>query len=558
MLTELSVQALGVIDRADISLAGGCSALTGETGAGKTLLVAAMGLLLGGRADRTLVREQASEALVEGRFVLPADHAAVRRLVEGGVVAPEGPEVEVVLSRSIAADARSKARINGRLVPVALLEELAPHLVEIAGQHEHHRLGSSGYQRALLDTYCGPEVVALAQQVRDVVREATSARRELDELKAGVRERERELDILRYEANEIASAGLARGESARLLEEARRLEHSEAISLGIDAAREHLDGENGAADQVTSALRALKHASEIDASLLPLTQRLEAAALDIADVASDLATRAVQPDPEQLEEVRGRIDVIGRLRRKYGDDEGDILGYLERAQARIAELEAVDEGLEQRAEAVAALDARAAELAAKLRTHRTDASPRLEKELVAALEDLSLPGARVEIRVDPTDMHEGGIDDVRFLVSLNRGANVRPLSKVASGGELSRLSLALALLTTAGTAGTLVFDEVDAGVGGATAHSVGRALAGLARTAGVQVLVVTHLPQVAAFADHQFRITKSVTGDRTSSAVEHVSGNARVDELSRMLAGLPESERAREHAQELLELAGQI
>jgi DNA repair protein RecN (Recombination protein N) len=555
MLTELSVQALGVIDRAEISLAGGCSALTGETGAGKTLLVAAMGLLLGGRADRALVREQASEALVEGRFVLPPEHPAVGALAARGVVEVDGEDVEVVISRTVSADGRGKARINGRLVPVSVLTEVGPALVEIAGQHEHHRLGSSAYQRALLDAYSGAETVRLAHEVRDTVRAAAAARRELEELKAGIRARERELDVLRYEAEEISAAGLTRGETGRLMDEARRLEGAETIARAVALAMDRLDGEGGASENAADAARSLRAAAEADRALAALADRVEAAAIELSDVAGELATRIVAPDAEQLEEVRQRIDVIARLRRKYGDTDEDVLDHLERAEKRIAELEALDEGIGQREENVRELEAKASELATDLRRRRLDAAPRLEKELIATLEELSLPGARVEVAVDQADMHDGGLDDVRFLVSLNRGEGMRPLAKVASGGELSRLSLALGLLTTAGSVPTMVFDEVDAGVGGATAHSIGRALSNLARASGIQVLVVTHLPQVAAFADEQHRILKSVEGDRTRSVVERVVGEARVDELSRMLAGLPESDRAREHAQELLELA---
>lgn len=555
MLTELSVRALGVIDRAEISLAGGCSALTGETGAGKTLLVAAMGLLLGGRADRTLVREEASEALVEGRFVLSSDHPAVSALVERDVVAVQAEEVEVVVSRTVSADGRGKARINGRLIPVSLLTEIGTTLVEIAGQHEHHRLASSAYQRALLDAYCGAETVRLAAEIRNTVREAAAARRELETMKAGIRERERELDVLRYEAAEISTAELTRGETGRLMDEARRLEGAETIALSIGDALDSLDGEGGASERASGAAAALRAAADADRALGDLAVRVEAAAIELSDVAGELAARIVAPDAEQLEEVRSRIDVIARLRRKYGDTEDEVLDYLERTEKRIADLEAVDEGIGERVELVQRLESQALMESRELRAARLDAAPRLEKELIAMLEELSLGGARVEIAVDEVDVYEGGIDEVRFLVSLNRGEGLRPLTKVASGGELSRLSLALGLLTSAGAAPTMVFDEVDAGVGGATAHSIGRALSGLARASGVQVLVVTHLPQVAAFADRQYRISKSTAEDRTRAVVESVAGEARIDELSRMLAGLPESERAREHAQELLEMA---
>ena len=558
MLTELSVKALGVIDRAEISLAGGSSALTGETGAGKTLLVAALGLLLGGRAERSLVREEASEALVEGRFVLPGDHPVARLLAERDLVPPADGEAEVVIARTVSADGRGKARVNGRLVPVSLLTEIGPRLVEIAGQHEHHRLGSTSYQRALLDAYCGEETVTLAREVRNAVRTAATARRELEEAKAGIRARKRELDVLRYEAKEISAVSPSVGEGARLIEDARRLEHAEAIATSIGSALDSLRGEGGAEDKLSAAAHGLRTASSMDPALEDQAKRLDAASLEIADVATDLVARIVPSDPDALEEVRGRIDVLAKLRRKYGDEEADVLAYLERAEARIAELEAIDESLEAGEKESQRLEGEAMRLAEDLSARRADAAPRLEKELIGALEDLSLGGARVEIRLTPVELYEGGREEVEFLVSLNRGESLRPLVKVASGGELSRLSLALGLLTTAGTARTMVFDEVDAGVGGATAHSIGRALAGLAKNSGIQVLVVTHLPQVAAFADHQLRVTKETEDERTSSRVERVEGDDRIDELSRMLAGLPESERAREHAQELLELASEV
>ena len=555
MLNELVVEDLGPLERAEITLDPGSSALTGETGAGKTLLVAAVGLLLGDRADKQMIREGASEARVEGRFVIPADDPAVAVLVESGFVeAPaSSDEVELIVSRSVTASG-SRARINGRLAPVAVLAELGPGLVEIAGQHAHQRLASRTEQRRMLDAFIGDEAITLAREVAEQVRTAARARRTLDELVAGERERARELDLLRFEIAEIEGASLEPGELERLTGDARRLEHAESLASGMNSVSGALHGEGGAAETVSSAAATLGALVDHDPELRPLLERLDGAAHEITDVAQELRARVPEPDPLTLESIRDRLGVLAKLRRKFGDSEADILEHLERARARAAELDDATTGIADARRELGVAESAALAAAERLSGSRRAAAPRLGAAVEGLVSELALQGSRFEVSLQEQELGEGGLESVEFLVATGTGETPRPLTKIASGGELSRIALALHLLVSDSQAGTLVFDEVDAGVGGEAAQAVGRALGNLAQDSGAQVLVVTHLPQVAAFADAHYRVSRT-EGDRRGVAVERVDGDERVAELSRMLAGLPKSERAREHAQELLELA---
>ena len=557
MLQDLVVEGLGVIGRAEIALEPGSTALTGETGAGKTLLVAALGLLTGGRADRGLVRTDAAEARVEGRWILSPSHPAVAALADAGLLDDPVPdEVEVVLTRTVAADGRGgKARVNTRVVPVATLAEIGRHLVEIAGQHEHQRLSQPAHQRALLDAFAGPEAVALAETVAAEVRAAGAAARRLAEASEDERARERTADLLRYEISEIDAAGLRPGEVAELQAEASRLENAGALAEGIAEAESLLRGEGGAAEALAGARRVVEKLAIHDPALGPLATRLESVSYEVADAGEEIAAREVAPDLEALEATRSRLAAIRALARKYGDDEEAILEYRDGVARRLAELADADATLARLRDEVAGHRDRASEAADRLGELRRAAAPRLEEGVGSLLATLAMGGASFGVALEPADLYEGGCETVEMLVSANPGEAPRPVAKVASGGELSRISLALHLLTSADSATTTVFDEVDAGVGGEAAQSIGRALARLARTTGAQVLVVTHLPQVAAFADHQVVVSKETGAGRTDAQVAPVAGDDRLEEISRMLAGMRHSDRARDHARELLELA---
>lgn len=557
MLTELVVEQLGVIERADLTFGPGESALTGETGAGKTLLVAALSLLCGGRADRFLVRSGAEEARVEGRFTVRPSHPAARLLKARGALEEDAAPTEIVVARSIGAEGRAgRARVNGHLVTVALLGELGALLVAIAGQRDHAWLADPGWQRRALDSYAGDEVPGLAAAVADEVTTAEAARRQASELAASERERARELDALRHESDEIAAAAIEVGETERLTADARRLGNAEAIAAGVSRAVEALRGEEGAQDLLVAAGRELDALTADDPALARAARRLEGAAVEVDDVATELRAALVEPDPQALELTRARLQALARLRAKYGEDEGAVLAYAARAATRIEELERAEDSLAAVEQEVACHAAEAERLAGELSRHRAAAAPILARAIEERLSHLALPAAQVEIRLVPHALNEGGAEGVELRFEAHSGEAPKPVGKVASGGELSRIALAVVLVTSGGDVETMVFDEVDAGVGGAAAQAVGRALADVARVRSAQVLVVTHLPQVAAFADTHFCVTKAEDGDRADARVRRLEdATTRVEELSRMLSGLPHSSRARDHARELLELA---
>ena len=552
------VEGLGVIDRAELQLTTGSSSLTGETGAGKTLLVAALGLLIGARTDRGLVRHGSAEARIEARFVLAADHPIVASLQERDLAAGSAPDgAELVLMRSIGAEGRSKARVNGHLVPLSTLQEIGSSLIEIAGQHEHLDLARGRVQRDLLDTFAGPEARSLAEAITERMTELGRLEAELQGLQTSERDRVRELEVLRYEVKEITDTAPRPGESEELRMEASRMEHASAIAEGIRSALVSLRGDGGVGELLPAAAEALGTVVDKDDRLVELKRRLDAVLLEVEDVADELVRYPVTSDPSVLAELRDRLSVLLRLQKRFGSSDEEVLAYLARSLARIEELEGAswtEEGLTRQ---IARLRSEITGDAEQLTVLRTRAAGDLASALRTLLAELALPDARFEVKLVPVELFAGGLETVEFLVAANEGEVPRPLNKVASGGELSRIALALRLLTSTGPATTLIFDEVDAGVGGTAARAVGRCLAELGRRPGLQVLVVTHLPQVAAAAERQYLVSKESVGRRTSSSVIEVAGEARVQELSRMLAGLPDSERAKEHAEELLELSAE-
>ncbi len=528
MLAELHVCDLGVIADLTLVFGPGMTALTGETGAGKTLVVEAIELLLGGRADPLLVRPGAGEARVEGRFVVDADD-------------------ELVLSRIVPRDGRSRAYVNGRLATAAELTEAGRRLVDLHGQHAHQSLLGARVQRGALDRFGDVDLTALAEarSRRDAIDEALGA------LGGDERALAREIDLLRYQLSEIAGAAITGpGEEDELELEEDLLADAEAHrDAGERAYRALTDGDS-AGDAVGRAIAALSGRRPFEA----LRERARALAAELAEVASDLrhASEAVVVDPERLDAVRRRRRLLADLRRKYGERLSDVLDFEHQAQARLAELE-------QHGERARALETERAMVAGEVAKHaasvaaaRRAAAPFLAAAVQERLQQLAMAGARFEIDVSGADP----ADDVTFLLGANPGEASLPLARVASGGELARAMLALRLALGANddaqAPSTLVFDEVDAGIGGQAALAVGRALAALETP---QVFVVTHLPQVAAFADQQVAVTKQERDGRTVADAHALSDEERVVELSRMLSGQPASAAARDHAQELLATA---
>lgn len=566
MLTELAVRDLGVIAEASILLGPGMTALTGETGAGKTLLVTAIDLLVGGRADPALVRPGAAEARVDGRFV-GADGR------------------EVVLSRVVPAEGRSRAYIDGRPVPASLLAEQGASLVDLHGQHAHQSLLSPSVQRAALDAHGGIDLGPL-HAARATLADIDA---QLAALGGDERARARELDLVRFQVAELDEAGIDDAdEEAVLADEERLLADATAAREAGANAHALLAGEDGVLDRLAAAaalLGARPAFGEIAARMRSIANELGDATADVRD-----QTEAVTDDPERLEAVGARRRLLRDLRRKYGDTLAEVIAFAADARARRDALESHDaraEALDRsRVDALRSLEAAAVDV----RAARHAAVGPFVRAVEGRLQSLAMPGARLEVEVGHDDRGEdrpaegaapvseevGGRaaeagDTVVFLLAANPGEPARPLAKVASGGELARVMLALRLALGAretlgpgasvgdgGDGLTLVFDEVDAGIGGEAAVAVGRSLADLAAPTGgarSQVLVVTHLPQVAAHADAQVAVVKSEVGGRTVATAALVSGEERVAELSRMLSGLPTSATAKGHAAELLTVA---
>jgi len=541
VLHELHVVDLGIVADLSVVLGEGMTAITGETGAGKTLLVEAVELLVGGRSDAGLVRDGADEARVEGRFSDPDTGD------------------EIVLARVIPRDGRSRAYIDGSLATVAQLSETGARLVDLHGQHAHQSLLDPAVQRRALDRYAGaPALEALA-----AYREARAAIRECDTELAGLggdeRARAREVDLLRFQTQEIAEAAIVDGdEDATLAAEEALLADAVAHGEALTRAYEALEGP--ALDALGEAVAAL----DGRAPFAELAARVRAAQAEVADIGHELRVQVdgVEENPERVESVRRRRQLLHDLMRKYGETLAEVVGYGSEAATRLAELEgweAAAAALETRR---AGNEAAAAKAGAALTKVRRAAAEPLARGIEVHLHELAMPHAHLEVAVEPGEASEDGTDRVTFLLAANPGESARPLAKAASGGELSRAMLAARVVLTEAPP-TLVFDEVDAGIGGEAGVAVGRLLGSIGDKH--QVLCVTHLAQVAAFADTQVVVEKQVVLDgmgagdddaadlpRTIAAARVVTGDDRVAELSRMLAGVGASAHARKHAEELL------
>ena len=538
MLLELHIAGLGVIDDATLELAPGLNVLTGETGAGKTMVTVGLSLVLGARARVGMVREGADRAGVEARFDASEVPSAAEWAEDG----------EIVLARVLSADGRSSARAGGQLAQLSTLGKLGADLVEVHGQHQTQRLLSPAAQLSFLDRFCGAEHLERLVRYRGSFRRLREVRDRLVHLEEAAREREREKDLLEYQVGEIEAAGLLPGERTELEAEERRLGHAERILELLGSARAALDEEDAGADALGAAAAAVEEAAALDPSAEELSKRIAGLALEARDAAGAVRTHAegLQLDPTRLQEVRERIAALRDLERKYGDGEEGILAYLEEARARLAAAHGTDEERAELSAEADRLEAEVDETAASLREVRASSGPELAERLRAELEELGMSGARVEVDLRPQDPGPDGSEAAELLFAGGPGQAPQPLRKVASGGELSRTMLACrTILADLDEVPTLVFDEVDAGIGGHAGVAVGRRLARLAGSR--QVLVVTHLPQIACFADRHFHVAK----ERGRTSVRALEGEDRVGELSRMLSGMP-TEEAATHAEQLL------
>ena len=551
MLTELRVENLLLIERAELRLAPGLNVLTGETGAGKTVLAHALDLLLGGRAKHAIVRPGAAEAYVEGVFELP--DAMREELAER---LPADAE-EVVLARRIGADGRTRALINGRSATVSDLRELAAPLISFYGQHEHRRLTLAGAQLEILDGYCGEAQLARRAKYAAAHVRARAAERALADLRELSGARERELDLLAYELAVIESAQVGEQEAEELRAERERLRHLEALrGAALGAAEAVAADDTGIGGLLGTGGRGLLAVDGIDGALDGLSQRWQALAIEADDLAGELRRYAdgLDGEPGRLEAVEQRLTVLERLERKHGGSLENVLLHAEHCRARRDELAGAEVAVEAATQHLAQAREQLRSGAAALTKARVAAAPKLARTVRARLDELAMKGASFQIELAEREFGPTGADAVEFLIAANPGVPAAPLRDVASGGELSRIMLALMSAASAAGNATLVFDEVDAGIGGQTARAVGDQLRELA--AGGQIVCITHLPQVASLAARHFSIAKDASTTPARTTVTQLHDDELVSELVRML-GADENagDAARRHAEQLLRAA---
>jgi DNA repair protein RecN (Recombination protein N) len=564
MLTEIRISGLGVIEDATLDLDPGFTAVTGETGAGKTMVVTGVGLLLGARADSGLVRRGTRRARVEGRAAGVPDGIKTHAEDRGA----ELDDDELLIARELSAEGRSRAFLGGASVPVSVLGEVSGDLVAIHGQADQWRLLQPARQRQTLDTYAGDAVLKPLAEYQAAYQRHRAVTRELQELTSRERDRLAEADLLRFGLDELARAEPQPGEDAELAAEEDRLAYADGLRTAATIAAEALAAEDLDSTRpgdvlglLALAKQALDGEREHDKTLSGLADRAAELSYLAADLAGELSSYAadIDTDPARLAAVSERRAVLTALIRKYGDTDGtvdEVLEWSRRSAARLTELDSSDERVGELKQERDELQGRLADLAGQITAERKAAAERLGEAVTAELAGLAMPHATLTVEVREATPGPSGADEIEFCFTANPGSPKRPLQKAASGGELSRVMLALeVILSDSHPVPTLVFDEIDAGIGGRAAVEVGQRLARLAENA--QVIVVTHLPQVAAFADRHHVVRKSDDGSVTTSGLEVLDQAGRLRELSRMMAGLEESEAAQTHAEELLALAAE-
>ncbi|HSL12147.1 MAG TPA: DNA repair protein RecN [Actinomycetota bacterium] len=538
MLRELHISGLGVIDDLDLEFDGGLTVLTGETGAGKTMVTVGLSLALGARGAATLVRAGAGAARVQARFDVPPPLAA---WAEDG---------EVVLARTIRVDGRGGARVGGEIATVSTLAALGDALVEVHGQHQTLRLLETATQTAFLDRVGGADHLEAVAAHRSAYERLTNARAARDELVEAARERERALDLLAYQVQEIDDVGPRADETDDLVAEEARLAHVERLLELTAEAAAAASSDGGAADLAATVSAALAAAAELDRAAEPLATRAASLAAELVELAHDVRTHrdSLADDPARLDAVRDRLAALRSLQRRYGATDLDVIAFRDRAAGEMARLAGADERLLRLDDEVSALEGEVAERARAVSEGRAATAPVLAASLTEQLHELGMPAAAAEVSLVPLPAPGAdGAERIELRLVPGPGQPALPLAKGASGGELSRVMLACrSVVADVDDVATIVFDEIDAGIGGEAGLAVGRRLAALA--ARRQVIVVTHLPQIACFADRHVRVRKH---DGVAT-VEVLDDDERVRELSRMLAGLEASEAAVTHAEELL------
>lgn len=547
MLVELLVENFAVADRVRVRFHAGLNVLSGETGSGKSLIVDSLGLLFGGRASAEAVRSGAERARIAGIFEAPRTAGFLELLEQAGLEIEEG---ELLIEREVLASGKSRAFVGSRPVAAGFLKELQPYLGDIHGQHDQQRLFSGAEQRAMLDEYSGHG--ALLARVAELWERLRAAESELRQLEAREQALLRQRDLWIYQKREIEAGGLKPGEDAQLEQELK-------VLANVVKLRELAEGALGALEERTvgQALKRVQELRRIDESLDGVVESLRGAEALLDDATRDLSRYVdrLEADPGRLAGVENRLAEIDKLRRKYGHSVAEILAFYDQVCADLDLAEGAGERREELVRTVAALREEYRAAAGELTVSRRAAAVRLDGQVESELKDLNMARSRFVIAVAEDEWGPEGADAVRFLISTNLGEEPKSLEKVASGGELSRLALALKVTLAASGGRTMVFDEVDAGIGGSAAEQVGKKLKRLARNN--QLLCVTHLAQIAAFGDHHYSVAKKESKGRTHSVVTELSGAERVEEVARMIGGQRLTEEAMKYARQLIEMGAE-
>lgn len=550
MITSLGIKNIGVISSANLEFGAGFTALTGETGAGKTMVLTALGLLLGSRADSSTVRTGSQQLLVEGR-ISNSSIVLSERLSELGC---DTSEEEILINRTVSSDGRSRAAIGGASVPVSVLEEITSELVTIHGQSDQTRLRSIARQREALDLFGGDAINIAKADYQTSFRRHQELQSRIARMQSASEADQLRLESLKLKISDIEALGSALGELSEVSEQINRMSNVESLRAAATSAHNTLSSEDDS-DAIELLSKATKY---LDGSVDPELKKLAGQLSDITSMASEVSGNLasyladLDADPKALDQLLGRKAELIAVERRYGIELDELITMLPALQAEVLDLDSSDEQIEQLEMQFAALESQLAAQAATLTKVRQEAAKLMSERVSEELAQLAMASARLEVQITPANSFEAeGADRVEFMLASYAGSEARSLSKGASGGELSRIMLAIELVLVAGQfLPTMIFDEVDAGVGGQAAVELGRRLKKLSES--TQVIVVTHLPQVAAFADHQIRVAKDSSGEITESSVESLSQEQRQHELARMLSGNPDSEVALEHAKELL------
>jgi DNA repair protein RecN (Recombination protein N) len=556
MLLELRIKNFAIIDELDLSFSKGFNILTGETGAGKSIILNAVQLLLGDRASEELIRSSEEEASVEALFDISENREVKGRIHEKGQRLSGAEEGDSLLVRRvISRSGRGKAFINGNLATLGMLSEIGEELLSIYGQHEHQSLQRVDTHIDILDEF--GELMELRDEFQNLFQRFTSLSQELERIRGEKERREKERELRAFQSKEIEKAGIRIGEEEALKEEKRVLTHAKKLTDFANASEEVLYSTEGSAiERIQSVLHQGKEMATIDPSLSPIFKNLDGALIQLEEVALALRdySKRIEVNPGRLEEIENRLEDIDRLKRKYGSTEADILRFKEEVDETLSTFTSDEERLSRLEGEIGPLREEMTQRAQKLSRERKRVASELKRSVEKELATLGMKKTTFQVRIDDQALSHRGQDRIEFLISANIGEEVKPLAKIASGGELSRIMLAMKrILAIIGGRQVLIFDEVDAGIGGAIAEVVGRKLRELSKHH--QVICVTHLPQIACFADRHHSVKKEVKSGRTVTVVDPLEKEARVDEIARMLGGVKVTEKTRAHAQEMMENA---